>query len=100
MQLEEVIAKGEGLLNIDFDLRLKQQLKAACFDSVWVVQDTCYRVCDRSGVYYAREQRQLIGADQDVFAIIREVVATQSARYNTFLSGFSTGFMETALNMY
>ncbi len=43
-ELEEVIRKGAQLLNISFDQKFIDELITASFDSVWVVQEACYRM--------------------------------------------------------
>jgi len=99
-ELRAVVDRGAELLNVEFDSNFVDDLLASCFDSVWIVQECCYRLCDASQVFHSDHAIQCIGADTDASVIAKEVVATQSARYNTFLSAFADGFMATSLEMY
>jgi hypothetical protein len=99
-ELREVIAKGEGLLNVRFDSEFVDALIESSFDSVWVIQEACYRACVEAGVHFTAETTQSIGEGRDAAVVARAVVDTQSARYNSFISGFAGGFMQTALEMY
>lgn len=99
-ELRAVIESGGVLLNVEFDEQFILRLLASCFDSVWIVQECCYRLCDEAGVFHSDHPVQTIGAGVDSASVAQAVVATQSARYNAFLSGFAEGFMETSLEMY
>lgn len=99
-ELAEVIAAGEALLNVDFDQQFQADLIGGCFDSVYVVQEACYLACERAGVIQTRDERTVVGVDDDAWALIREVVEADSARYNSFIVNFAEGFMATELEMY
>ncbi len=59
-QLREVIGNGERQLNIRFDERFTSDLVQGCFDSVYVVQEACYRVCEAAGVHYAQDREKVV----------------------------------------
>jgi hypothetical protein len=99
-ELLAVITCGEELLNLKFDDELKRALVEGCFESVSVVQESCYRICDQSGVVKTLETERVIGDGVDALEVIRAVVDEQSARYNAFISRFASGFMATELEMY
>lgn len=99
-ELTEVIAAGEALLNVEFDQQFQADLIAGCFDSVYVVQEACYLACERAGVIQTSDRRTVVGVDDDAWALIREVVEADSARYNSFILNFAEGFMATELEMY
>jgi hypothetical protein len=99
-ELLAVISGGEELLNLKFDDGLKQALLEGCFESVAVVQESCYRVCEQSGIVETLATAGVIGEDVDATEVIRAVVDESSARYNAFISRFASGFMETDLEMY
>lgn len=99
-ELLQVIAKGEELLNIAFDSKFKQDLVAGCYDSVYVVQEACYRACDAAKVYFKKPEKRRVGEGVSATEMIKAVVDTQSARYNTFISNFAGGFKKTQLEMY
>lgn len=100
-ELEQVITKGEELLNIRFADAFKRALIERCFESVWVVQEGCYLACVAAGV----DQRPdvlvpEVGAGLLVNQVVGQVVQGQSARYNGFLEHFPEGFQTTKLDMY
>lgn len=100
-ELAEVIRKGEVLLNITFADGFKGSLLDRCFESVWVVQESCYLACVKAGL--DQQQRKPIanvGAALDVDELVGQVVRGQSARYNGFLEHFPEGFQVTKLDMY
>jgi hypothetical protein len=95
-----VISAGERLLNIRFDERLKIGLVDGAFESVAVLQEACYGVCERAGVIQTLDEPRTIGEDADASDVIRTVVDEQSGRYTAFLTRFATGFRQTDLEMY
>lgn len=99
-ELMQVIAAGEVLLNIQFTAAFKNALLDNCLDSVFIVQEVCYQACRASGIHATSEKMSEIGQDLDVLKIIRDVVNEQTGRYNSFITQFSAGFQETALQMY
>ncbi|MDA0242223.1 MAG: hypothetical protein OT477_02305 [Chloroflexi bacterium] len=101
-ELKEVIVKGENLLNINFADEFKNSLLDECFDSVYIVQEACYKCCHDSGVFHTQEQHPplTIGNNVDAKAIVKSVVNEQSGRYTSFISQFASGFQETNLQMY
>jgi AAA+ ATPase superfamily predicted ATPase len=99
-ELEEVIQAGEYLLNIKFTDDFKSSLLESCFESVYIVQETCYKACLSSGHYETLPETVSIGDGLNVKSLIQEVVDQQSGRYNSFISQFSSGFQDTTLEMY
>ncbi len=100
-ELQEVINSGAALLNISFDKVFVDHLIAGSFESVWVIQEACYRACERAELFFEQERHVVgVGAGLDVSEIIREVVEAQSARYNGFLEHFPDGFQTTDYEMY
>lgn len=99
-ELLEVINKGEKLLNIAIDESVKEELIEGCFESVYIVQEACYRLCVHAGIYETQDDLKTIGKGIDVQALIGSIVGEQSARYDAFLNNFAIGFQETQLEMY
>lgn len=100
-ELEEVITKGEKLLNIEFAGEFKTALIERCFESVWVVQEGCYQACVQAGVHQrSTEPVRGVGEGLGVDELVGQVVQGQSARYNGFLEHFPEGFQTTKLDMY
>lgn len=99
-ELEEVITAGEALLNIRFTQAFKDSLLLNCLDSVYIVQESCYQACEKSGIHLTQDQTVEIGQGMDVSGIIRDVVNQQTGRYNSFITQFAAGFQDTTLQMY
>jgi hypothetical protein len=99
-ELLEVIASGEKLLNVSLDENFKQGLIEGSFESVYIVQEACYRLCVQSGVYETLETTRTIGGGVDVDNLVRSIVEDQSARYDAFLTNFSSGFQGSKLEMH
>ena len=99
-QLSAVITKGEKLLNVRFDEHFKKGLIASCFESVSVVQEACFRVCEAEGIGGTQEDAKTVGVGAESPVVIPAVVDTQSARYNTFIQNFAEGHQPTDLQMY
>lgn len=101
-ELHEVIRAGEKLLGIRFADSFKSELVAGCFESVWVVQEGCHLACKRQGIMFSQDEVVVVGEGVDVPALIEEVVASQSDRYNGFLEHFPGGYQSapTELEMY
>lgn len=98
--LREVIGVGEQLLNVRFDPTTVDVLLRHCGDSVALVQEACYRICERAGVSETRDEPREVGAGIDAEAIVREIVNDQAGRYSAFITNFSEGFQPTDLEMY
>lgn len=99
-QLRRVVEKGENLLNVNFDLGFKDTLIQNCFESVYIVQEACRKVCLKEGISETQPRVTKVAEDVDAKEIINEVVNDQSARYRSFIRDFSDGFQTTELEMY
>jgi hypothetical protein len=99
-ELEQVIASGEALLNIRFADNFKQSLLDECFESVYIVQEACYKCCQETNIFRTQSTCKVIGETVDAKTLVRTVVNEQSGRYMSFISQFASGFQETALQMY
>jgi hypothetical protein len=99
-ELEEVIAAGEALLNIQFDQDFKQAILNNCFNSVYILQEVCYKCCRQEGIYKTQDKYRIVGDGLNVKDIIRDVVNQQTGRFNSFITQFADGFQSTTLQMY
>ena len=99
-ELRAVVAAGETLLNISFAPGFKDNVVANSFDSVYILQEACYRCCVAEDVNQTQDQYKEVGATQRSDEIIRAVVNEQTGRFNSFLTQFADGFQETLLQMY
>ncbi|NPE28571.1 hypothetical protein HNV12_11495 [Methanococcoides sp. SA1] len=102
-ELEEVIDNGAELLNIHFTDRFKRELIDKCYDSVYIVQESCRIACKLQGIAETTTGTPPnidINEETDVSEIIKGIVSQQDARYFSFLTKFSEGFQDTVLKMY
>lgn len=99
-ELRQVINKGAQLLNIEFDIDFVNDLVAKSSSNVYIIQEACHRICDENNIKNTQKIKKRIGKDHDASRIIQEIVKEQSGRYNAFISNYSNGFQETALEMH
>ncbi|MGB3495123.1 MAG: hypothetical protein WBA57_20510 [Elainellaceae cyanobacterium] len=99
-ELEEVISSGESLLNIKFDNNFKIALLNECFESVYFVQEVCYKCCKFNNIHETQKNKKEIGEERNTKTFIKAVVEEQKGRYVSFISQFSAGFQDTTLEMY
>lgn len=99
-ELGQVIASGEALLNIEFDEKFKIALLDGCSDSVFVVQEVCYKCCELDKIYETKDEHRVVGQTRDARAIIAEVVGQHTGRFHSFLNQFADGFQATELEMF
>lgn len=99
-ELSKVISDGEALLNISFTEDFKTELLSSCYESVYVVQETCHQCCLKESVFTTQEVLREIGGAVNCSDIVSQVVNKQGGRFNSFLTQFSEGFQDTALEMH
>jgi hypothetical protein len=99
-QLIKLIQTGEELLNIEIDQAAKDSVIVLSLDSVSIVQEACYKICEAAGINEFQKERRIIGADVDVGKIVDDIVNEQAARYLDAITNFSEGFQQTDLEMY
>jgi len=98
--LRNVIASGEKLLNIGFGDQFKSALTEQSLCSVYIVQDCCYRACKQLSINETSSNYYKMSDDIDVKQLISNVIDDQGARYNAFLTNFSSGVQGTNLEMF
>jgi hypothetical protein len=96
--LLRVIEGGETLLNIEFDPEFKESLLDGCFESIWVVQESCRKACEDANIRFTQDDRKFVPGQAD--ELIKSAVDAHSARYNAFITNYSLGFQKTALEMH
>lgn len=96
--LLRVIEGGEALLNIEFDNEFKESLLDGCFESIWVVQESCRKACEDAGI--RQTQDDLTHISGNAGELIKSAVDAHSARYNGFIVNYCLGFQTTALEMH
>ncbi len=98
--LRQVIGTGENLLNIAFNTRAIEEVVANSFESVALVQEACFKICEQFHVYQTQIEHKEVGRDVDVGQLMREIVNEQAGRYSAFITNFSEGFQQTDYEMY
>lgn len=98
--LKKVISAGEQLLNISFSENIRNDILSSCFESVSLVQEVCFKVCEQYGITQTSEDHITIGDSADINQIVRSAVNEQAGRYLAFINNFSEGFQQTDLEMY
>ncbi len=99
-ELSKVISDGEALLNISFSDEFKNDLLNSCYESVYIVQETCHQCCLQEGVYKTQNEQREIGSKVSCRDLMNKVVNQQGGRFNSFLTQFAEGFQDTTLEMH
>ncbi len=99
-QLRRVIEKGESILNVQFELSFKDELIENCYDSVYIVQEACRKVCLDNNIEGTQQSLSKLAKEIDATDVVDSVVNDQSARYRSFIRAFRDGFQDTELEMY
>ncbi|MBW7970032.1 hypothetical protein [Bradyrhizobium sp. BR 10289] len=100
VDLQRVIKSGEELLNVQFPAAFKAQLITDSLNSVYVVQECCYKACKLHDVHSTKDATYYFPEALDAQKLVAEVIQEQSARYGAFVTNFAAGFGETQLEMY
>jgi hypothetical protein len=99
-EIRDVIHNGEKLLNVTFDEPFIEQVISRCLGSIYVAQEACNQACHKRRVIETQDDGVELGGDIDVAELIENIVDSDSARYESFISQFAGGFRETELEMY
>ncbi|WP_396611473.1 hypothetical protein ACH9L7_14890 [Haloferax sp. S1W] len=99
-ELKGVIEKGERLLNIKFDEQFKSELVSKCYESVYVLQEICLRVCWNNDITSKQPNTTEVSPTKSVDELIDDVMSEQDATYRGFLREFSSGFRKTDYELY
>lgn len=99
-ELETVISDGEALLNVSFSDEFKAELLETCYESVYIVQETCHQCCLRHNIFKTQGELKEIGSKDECSDLVSQVVNQQGGRFNSFLTQFSEGFQDTTLEMH
>jgi|TARA_A100001391_G_scaffold42915_1_gene24925 AAA+ ATPase superfamily predicted ATPase len=98
--LNSVICAGEQLLNVSFDKETAVELVDQCSESVSLLQEACFRICETEGVYETQSTLREIGSNSDVRMLMKDIVNDQAGRYLAFINNFAEGFQQTNYDMY
>lgn len=69
-------------------------------ESVFIVQEACFLVCNQEDVYQTQPVARTIATDLSAREIVKEVVDKHTGRFNSFITQFADGFQATELEMY
>ncbi|WP_210199512.1 hypothetical protein [Rhizobium sp. R339] len=98
--LAEVVNAGQYLLNITFDQATVEQIINHSAESVSLLQEACFKICERDGVIETQRENKIVGCGVNVPDLMREIVNNQSGRYSAFITNFSEGFQQTEYDLY
>jgi hypothetical protein len=98
--LSKVIHAGEALLNISFSQQIFDDVIQYCNESVYILQESCYRICEKLGIGKTQKEMREIKDGINVQDIVKDIVNLQSSRYMSFFTHFDAGFQKTELAMY
>lgn len=99
-ELMAVIEGGLPLLNITIHDAVKNEIVQGCQQNVGLLQEICYRLCERSNVWQTGDEQRTVGSVGDVAEVLKELSDEQASRYRNFLYRFAQGLGETQLEMY
>lgn len=99
-ELRKVISEGEKLLNISFTGDFIDELLNSCFNSVYIVQESCYQCCAINNIHTTQDEHRTIGTREEALQIVVSVVDQQTGRFHSFITQFADGFQSTQLEMY
>jgi hypothetical protein len=98
--LMKVFGGGEALLNIEFPATFKAELIQRSLNSIYIVQDCCYKACKENDVVETQDRHKVLTKGLEAEKLVAEVIHEQGARYSSFLTNFARGFQDTELEMY
>lgn len=98
--LQQVVEEGEKLLNIQFNEGLIDEIIQNSAESVSLLQEACFKICEANAVYETCSELKIVYSDFPVKSIMESIVNEQSGRYIAFLNSFSEGFQKSEYDMY
>ena len=94
-ELHEVISSGEDLLNISFADEVREEIVQAAQGNVGLLQETCYRVCERNRVFKTQSELREIGSVEGVTVVMKELALEQAGRYQNLFRHIVDSTAET-----
>lgn len=98
--VEKLFHTSEKLLNLAFSPAFKKGVKKYCRGNVFLIQQLCLYACEQQGIHKRQENTTLVAENLDVRSEIKEILDSQTGRYNKFLMDFSVGFGTTEFELY
>jgi hypothetical protein len=81
-------------------MSFKIELIKRSLNSVYIVQDCCYKACNESGIVETKSDLYQFPETLNAEKLVSSVIDEQGARYSSFLTNFARGFGDTELEMY
>lgn len=99
-ELRRVVDAGEPLLHISFPEDVKAAVVNGCQANVGLLQEVCFRLCEKYSVWQTGDELRVVGQACDVHEVLRALSDEQASRYRNFLYRFGQGLGETQHEMY
>lgn len=99
-QLNQVMIKGEKLLNIKFSKETREEILKWSIGSVFILQELCQKICFEGGIEVTKDELTDVSTNSSVFDLTENIINQQTGRYNSFLQAFYYGFQENELKMH
>ncbi len=84
-ELEAVISAGERLLNLRFDISVKDALINSCFESVAIIQEACARICSEEKVNETLLGELEIGQTLSGQTLVKQIVLEGAGQFADFI---------------
>ena len=98
--LKSLIESGFPLLNIQFPDHVIDTILNASNENVGLVQELCYKICERHNIWKTQGINCKIGTISEVIEAVRSITNDMAARYKTFMRKFCEGLSVTEFEMY
>jgi hypothetical protein len=97
--LRKVISGGERLLNFTLNENITEAILEQSYDNVYIVQETCYRICLHYNITKTLSDNFFIGSGQfktegylsieknsiHIDDIVKDIISQHNGRYNSFI---------------
>ncbi|MCH8987142.1 hypothetical protein IIA94_03195 [Patescibacteria group bacterium] len=90
-ELNEVLSKGEGALNIEFAAGLKQQLVNSAFENVGLLQRLAEKICIETNIYESQNDKTLLSDIELLNTSRKKIVQDIRQRYIKIAEVFREG---------
>lgn len=90
-ELNEVLLKGEGALNIEFSPELKKQLVESAVENVGLLQRLAEKICIEAGIYEAQDDKIILSNIESLKNARKKIVQDIRQRYTRIAEVFREG---------
>ena len=90
-ELGDVLAKGEGALNIEFAPGLKSQMIEACFGNVGLLQRLAEKICLEEGIFETQPEKKVISNVGSLKSAKDHIIKDTRQRYIRIAAAFREG---------